>query len=152
MKQCPYCSEEIQDTARKCKHCGEWLDLNAEPTSNRLDKWIGENCPDGTCIGYIQRNGRCSVCGLSVSEAIRTEEEGNNRTEIVQGDAAIICPHCHVRGKVTTQTVKMKRGISGGKATAAILTVGVSLLATGLARKEKTTKATCHNCGAVWYF
>ncbi|WP_286393655.1 hypothetical protein [Pseudanabaena mucicola] len=24
--QCPHCSEEIQSTAKKCKHCGEWLD------------------------------------------------------------------------------------------------------------------------------
>ena len=65
---------------------------------------------------------------------------------------AMICPHCGVRGHVRTKPVDRKKGISGGKATAAVLTGGVSMLATGLSRKEKFTRAHCDNCNNEWDF
>jgi hypothetical protein len=64
----------------------------------------------------------------------------------------LLCPHCQTRGKVRTSNVKVKKGISGGKATAAVLTGGVSLLATGLSRKEATTRAHCEKCDSTWHF
>jgi hypothetical protein len=65
---------------------------------------------------------------------------------------ALICPHCQVGGRCVTKKVSCKKGISGGKATAAVLTGGVSLLATGLSRKEIDTEAHCKNCNSTWYF
>ena len=65
---------------------------------------------------------------------------------------AMICPHCQTRGHVRTKTVDRKKGISGGKATAAVVTGGVSMLATGLSRKEHLTRARCGNCLNAWDF
>lgn len=71
---------------------------------------------------------------------------------VINYNPAMICPHCKTRGRVTTDSVQRKKGISGAKATGAILTGGVSLLATGLSRKEGMTAAHCLNCGSKWDF
>lgn len=64
----------------------------------------------------------------------------------------MLCPHCATTGHVHTKPIVQKKGVSGGKATAALFTGGVSMVATGLSRKESHTQAHCSNCNNTWVF
>jgi hypothetical protein len=64
----------------------------------------------------------------------------------------MMCPHCQTNGKIRTKHITQKKGISGGKAVATILTGGLSLIAVGLSRKEGATQAHCDNCNNTWLF
>jgi hypothetical protein len=81
-----------------------------------------------------------------------TAKDANRKTMHAAGDSQIVCPQCGTTGYVTTRKLKAKKGLSGGKATGAVLTAGVSILATGLSRKEMVTRAACANCRSQWTF
>lgn len=89
--------------------------------------------------------------GAVVAEANKSPEK---RAEGLYGpiNPHMVCPHCNATGSIRTKKTTQKKGVSGGKATAALLTGGVSLLATGLSRKENNTQAHCTKCQNTWFF
>jgi hypothetical protein len=86
------------------------------------------------------------------AEKAKRRQESSDTWQYGKINPQMICQHCEARGSVRTQPMTTKQGISGGKATAALLTGGVSLLATGLSRNVANTQARCGNCCNVWNF
>jgi len=78
------------------------------------------------------------------------EERVGKREGQAQLNPALICPHCQSKGTVHTRRIMQKAGVSGGKATAAVLTGGLSLVVAGLSRKEDRTQCACEHCGMTW--
>ncbi len=94
----------------------------------------------GLFLEFVSRTGK--------NAKKRAAEEAEARRPF---DQHIVCPHCHTQGSVQTRHGQQKQGISGAKATGAVLTGGVSLLAVGLSRKQDGVNATCHRCGMAWF-
>ncbi len=86
------------------------------------------------------------------SDFLAEQREAELRSTYGEANPEMICPHCRNKGTVRTQRVQRKKGISGDKAAAAVLTGGLSVAATGLSRKETLTQARCDSCENTWDF
>ena len=61
--KCPYCGEEILAIAKKCKHCGEWL--NNDEEHNEVKKMVP--CP--ICGEMIEEGiSKCPHCKESITD------------------------------------------------------------------------------------
>ena len=79
-KRCPFCGEEILAVAKKCKHCGEWLNKDEE----RNEEKVMIPCP--VCGEMVEEGiSQCPYCHESLDEDGQehieetiTDSEGDN--------------------------------------------------------------------------
>ena len=173
-RKCPFCAEIIKLEAIKCKHCFSDLtkanktDIDTQAQDHEIIEKSQEEQPLSggpwqcdVCGEESDNNSRrCWKCGeirVGFQDILKKE----NRMQLEnylrddkwgQLNTSLVCPHCQSRGTVRIKLVKRKKGISGAKATGAILTLGWSMLATGLSRKETQTQAHCEQCNSTWDF
>jgi hypothetical protein len=177
---CPSCSHRVSELSTNCPKCG--LSFTAVVLEVQRKKradaerpvnwneaigvvvalivfgivWLGMSSEKPFLffvVAGLPMAGLICFIGMIVKLSPEEHERVATQAEVKRHlDSKIVCPQCQERGFVATEKVTEKAGIHGGKATAAILTGGISLLATGLSNELGKTQAACSNCGSVWRF
>ncbi len=160
--KCPECNKQVSGKARECPGCG--YPIQGKTSNPVATKTSSATLPQSQSYryGYPVANKTSNPVTNKTFKAILPPPKPDNHVvdklhllDIFAGytlSKEVICPHCQKHGCVMTKPSKIKKGISGGKATGALLNLGASILFTGLSRKEQVTEAQCKNCNSVWHF
>jgi phage shock protein PspC (stress-responsive transcriptional regulator) len=62
-KKCPYCAEEIQEDAVKCKHCGSWLENPPDPALAAPPQYAGPGPVQRPLLRSTGNRMIAGVCG-----------------------------------------------------------------------------------------
>lgn len=71
LKVCPHCGAETLSAGDFCCHCGVQLESETELSPDLVNRIL---CPDGACIGILNDQGECSVCGLAYKVVVTAEQ------------------------------------------------------------------------------
>lgn len=88
MKKCPYCSEEIQDAAVKCRYCGEWF--TTKPAIDDAYECLPQNSKES-----IQKNSQLHEAPIAEpSEDCTITLEGESYNLLKEAECEAFCLGC----------------------------------------------------------